>query len=160
MLSEFPNYTIWALALGGEMGPHEDRGKLWPTKKGNLNNNKAEHHLKTSHTVDWVLYYVCYLQYRQLSMNCTRKLVYQLVAWKGQSQFLNCPQKMVLLLKMLTDRLLETTKITPMTAQGGLLIFVRLRGRNILSSVWNSKSWSDPSYLPISILIDPINLRI
>ena len=87
-----------------------------------------------------VLYYVCYLQYRLLSMNCTRKLVYQLVAWKGKSQLLNCPQKMVLLLKMLTDRLLETTKITPMTAQGGLLIFVRLRGGNILSSVWNSKS--------------------
>ena len=26
----------------------------WATKKGDLNNNTAEHHLKTSHAIDWV----------------------------------------------------------------------------------------------------------
>ena len=45
------------------------------TKKGDLNNNIAEHHLKTSHAIDWDSA-ACFLQYRLLSTNYTRKLVY------------------------------------------------------------------------------------
>ena len=40
------------------------------------------------------------------------------------------------------------------------MIFVRHHGGNILSSVWNSKSWSDLFCLLISVLIDPINFGI
>ena len=46
------------------------------TKKDDLNNNIAEHHLKTNHAIDWDD--VFKLQYRLLSTNYTRKLVYQL----------------------------------------------------------------------------------
>ena len=40
------------------------------------------------------------------------------------------------------------------TTAGGFLIFVRHHSGNILSSVWNSKSWPDLFCLLTSILID------
>ena len=47
------------------------------TKKGGLNNNIAEHHLKTSHTIDWDSAMCFYnLQYWLLSANYTQKLIH------------------------------------------------------------------------------------
>ena len=43
---------------------------------------------------------------------------------------------------------------------GSLLVSVRHHGENILSPVWNSKSLSDLFRLLISVLIDPIKIRI
>ena len=57
------------------------------TKKGDLNNNIAEHHLKTSHAIDWdSATCLINLQYRLLSTNYTRKLVYKLRT--------NCPKSL------------------------------------------------------------------
>ena len=42
-------------------------------KEGDLNNNIAEHHLKTNDAIDWDCY-MFNLQYRLLSTNYTRKL--------------------------------------------------------------------------------------
>ena len=56
------------------------------TKKGDLNNNIAEHHLKNKPRYRLGLCYVFNLLYRLLSTNYTRKLVYQ--------RRTNCPKSL------------------------------------------------------------------
>ena len=56
------------------------------TKKGDL--NSAEHHLKTSHMHYLLgLCYGCYLHYRLLSTNYTRKLVYKSLSTSSRTAY-------------------------------------------------------------------------